>query len=191
MTEREEGSAKSRQFAVEFLDPDRKSLGGGMTWLDHTIIIEKPLIVSGEYTVRVYATGTLDTPTTGPYALMVKNVAVSASPRLAYGDVITGTIAPEGDKDVYVFEWKAGEKVAIEARRDVGNFNHDSPRLELLDSKGNSLAVALRKSYDQQVIEIKPSLSENGIYVITVEGTKAVYLDTGAYTLSLKNLAAP
>jgi len=190
MTEMTGQGRDIRQFAVEFLDPNRNHLGYGETWGDRTAIIEKPLIASGEYTVKVYATGILNRPMTGPYALSLKNVATFAATRLSYGDVITGTITPEGDKDVYVFEWKPGEKVAIEAERGAGRGNYFYPQIEIFDAKGNSLAKG-PTSDTQPTIQIKPPLSETGLYVVTVEGKKWVDWEIGSYTLSLKNLAAP
>lgn len=194
MTNRAYGSAteSTRKWIVELLDPERKRLAGGDTWGrgGETAIIEKALATDGEYTVKVYAGGTLDTPTTGLYALLVKNVALAAGTRITYGNGVTGTITPEGDKDVYVFEWKPGDKVAIEAASGAGLGNSFYPQIEILDAKGNSLAKG-PTNYTQPVIQIKPPLSEAGLYMVTVEGKLHVHWDTGGYTLSLKNLAAP
>ncbi len=180
------------EWLVHLLDPQRGYLGlSKSSSTNSTGIIEKALTVDGEYTIRIYATGILDSPTTGPYALLVKNVAGAAGTRLIYGDVVTGTIAPEGDKDVYVFEWKAGEKAVIEAETGTGRLSSGfNPQVEVFDSKGNSLAKG-PTSYAQPVVQLKPLLSEGGIYVVTVEGKLHVHWDSGNYTLSLKNLNAP
>jgi hypothetical protein len=178
---------ETRECTVGLFDPQGTSLAGSRTWGPggFTAIIERTLITDGEYTIKVRVTGLLDTPKTGPYALLLRNVSANAGTRFAYGDVVTGTIAPEGDKDIYVFDWKAGEEVLIEAERGGGAL-----QVEVLDSQRNSLAVGVA-SYPQQTLQIKPALTEDGIYMIVVEGKEHVFWSTGSYTLSLTNLAAP
>ena len=152
-----------------------------------------PLVTDGEYTIKVRMTGQLDTPKTGPYALLLKNVSVSAATQITFGDVVTGTLAPEGDKDIYVFEWKAGQEAVVEASRGAGGLSAGfSPQVEIFDSKGNSLAKGSPShDYDQPTIQVKPPLSQDGLYIIMVEGKLHVFWDIGNYTLSLKNLATP
>ena len=182
LTDKRRNPHESREWAVQLFDPQGRSLAGGRTWVERTAIIEKALTTNGEYTIKVWATGTLDTPKTGPYALLLRNVSANAGTRLAYSDVVTGTIAPEGDKHVYAFKWKADEAVLILAEGSHGFRLH----VEVFDPQGNSLADATGN-----MVQIKPSLTDDGIYMIVVEGTKHVFWDTGTYTLSLKNLAPP
>lgn len=190
LTGRGEGT---QEWTVGLFDVDGKPLAGDRTWgpSGFTAIIERPLTSDGEYTVKVQVTGLLSTTKTGTYTLLVKNVAAKAGIWLTYGDVVTGTIAPQGDKDVYVFEWKAGEKAVIETGSGPGYFSSGfNPQIEIFDSRGNSLAKSAA-SYEQPIIQIRPPLSEPGLYLVIIEGQKLVFWDTGTYTLSLKNLAAP
>ncbi len=174
---------------AELLDPQGKSLASCDVWVGDTATIRQTLTANGEHAIKIHITGQLDTPRTGPYVFLLKNVAPIAGIKMTYGAVVTGTIAPQGDVDVYTFEWRSGEAASIEV-----NAGHWSNKLnvEIFDSRGNSLAVGVTSwsnSAQAEMVQVKPSLTDNGIYTVVIQGAKDS--KPGDYTLSLKNLAAP
>lgn len=181
LSEEEHGQA---QLVVKLLDPQGESLGSDDIWVGNTALIERTLTTDGHYTVEIWITGHLDTPRTGGYTLLLKNTATGAATRLAYGDIVEAEIRPLGDKDVYTFEWKAGDEIVIEATQARLGSGLEL-YVEVFDAQGNSLAVG-------STGRIKPSLSDEGTYTIVVrdKGWHSSF-STGSYTLSLKNLAVP
>ncbi|MBL7182899.1 MAG: PPC domain-containing protein [Anaerolineae bacterium] len=185
MSERKALHARTANLVVKLLDPQGESLGSNDIWVGNTALIERTLTTDGRYTIEIWITGQLDSPETGGYTLLLKNTATSVAARLAYGDFVEGEIRPLGDKDVYTFEWKAGEKLVIEATEEAVDDYSFELYVEVFDPQGNSLAVG-------SAGQIKPTLSGDGTYTIVVrdKGWHSRF-STGSYTLSLKNLAAP
>jgi len=181
----------SVNLVVELLDPQGRLVTKDDIWVGNTALIVPTLTTDGKYTIKVWVTGQLDTSRTGSYTLLLKNVSAGAGTRIGYGDVVTGEIRPEGDMDVYTFEWKTGDVPVIEVTEDVYDPYFDL-HVEVFDSQRNSLAVASASFGGDSTVMIKPFLTTDGTYTIVVrEKGHIPGFYTGFYTLSLRNEAAP
>ena len=177
-------------LVVEVVDPQGQPVAQGDIWVGNTATILHTLAVDGAYDIRVWITGQLDSPKTGAYTLLLKNVSPAAGTKLSYGTVVTGTVKPAGDRDVYLFDWKSGDVPIIEATKGR-DCSFAEFVVEVFDSQGNSLALG-SAPFGVSSIKVKPSLSTEGTYTIVVREEHQVSgFYTGSYSLLLVNLAAP
>ena len=184
MTERKEPHARTANLVVTLLDPHGETLGYDDIWVGNIALIEHLLDTDGLFTVEIRITGQLNTPRTGEYTLLLKNVALSTGSPLAYGVLVEGEIQPLGDQDVYTFQWKPGEEIVIEATGESPSYDFQL-QLEIFDPQGHSVALG-------SAGRIKPLLSDEGTYTLVVqdESGHAGSLSTGSYTLLLEHVGA-
>jgi len=184
MSERRELHARKANLVVTLLDPHGETLGYDDIWVGNIALIGHALDTDGLYTIEIRITGQLDTPKTGEYTLLLKNVAHSTGSPLTYGNLVEGEIEPPGDRDVYTFEWRPGEEIVIEATGNGRDWDFQL-QLEIFDPQARSVALGSAGS-------IKPTLSDEGTYTLVVqdESGHAGSLSTGSYTLLLKHVGA-
>ena len=96
---------------------------------------EYNLVADGQYTFTVRESGTR----TGPYNVVLKNVAPSAGTKFAYGDVVDGEIAIEGETDIYTFEGKIGDKVLIALSQRPLESDQGNLVVQIVDPHGQSV----------------------------------------------------
>lgn len=111
---------------------------------------------------------------------------------LVYGERRQGEISFRGELDSFVFDGKAGDKLAI-----TGTELFQDPRfalgLAVFDSSLEFLLVAGEAGFNVASISLVTPLPSDGRYTLLVgevgESTKSS--GTGAYTVSIKNLTGP
>ena len=123
-------------------------------------------------------------PSPGPTPIRVSAPRPVLGPALAYGDMVSGSIDPAGEVDVYVFKAKAGD-VALIAGNEPCCRSY-SLQVEVFDPQGKSLAKGFATS-NNSMVRLSPTLTADGNYTVRVQKSTA---ETAPYTLVLKNLAS-
>ena len=127
------------------------------------------------------------TTRTGPYSVVLKNIAPGEGVRLAYGDSLLSEITMPGETHVYAFTGKAGDiaRVALTDTRDGVR----ECTVTLLDAEGEWLSS--ERTWVAATAIIEEPLATDGEYAIRVRITGI--LDTskiGHYALQLQNVSA-
>ena len=99
---------------------------------------------------------------------------------IAYGDVVTCTIDPAGDTDVFRFDGSTGAQIVIQATRGTG-FNN--PCMEIFRPDGSTMAEECGDPFAR----VDAMLDQSGTHTILVRSS----LSTLSYTLTLESVFPP
>ena len=145
---------------------------------------EHHLTSDGRYTFTVREAGSR----TGPYSVVLKNVAPGEGVRLAYGDAVEAEIVIAGETDVYTFLGKAGEEALVALSRRPLESGGINLVVEVVGPQGQ--AVGQDDAWVGNTATVFQTLAVDGAYDIRVRITGQLETTrTGAYTLLLKDVS--
>jgi hypothetical protein len=133
---------------------------------------EKTLAVAGDYTIRVFDSGDIETGTYNLAVTVVSDTASNCAEPILCGDTLARSISTTAESDTFAFDAVAGEAISI-AVNETGGFL--SSCWELYDPSGISLGGSCSQT--------EKTLAATGAYTIRVSDNNDV--DTGTYDLNV------
>jgi hypothetical protein len=133
---------------------------------------EKTLAVAGDYTIRVYDNGDVETGTYDVNLVFVSDTASNCAEAIACGETLDRNLATTGESDTYRFEAAAGEAVSV-TTQETGGFLDAC--WEIYDPEGISLGGICGQA--------EKTLAVAGGYTIRVYDNGNV--ETGTYDVNL------
>jgi len=103
---------------------------------------------------------------------------------ITYGDLITCSVSPLGDSDVFRFQGTTGEQIIITATRPSGNV---SPCIDLYPPSGGATPFATACNGTSITFTVQATLNETGLWTINIHDGGAP--NAGPYTFVLDRLA--